>query len=240
MQIAAIQKTTLVDFPGKVACIIFTSGCNFRCPFCHNPETVLPELIKKQQHDNIPEDVFFNFLKKRVNVLDGVVICGWEPTLQTDLVDFIKRIKQFKLLVKLDTNGQNPIVLKQLLDENLLDYIAVDIKAPLSNYSSLVWLNITEKFTNDYKQTLDIIKNNAKKTWLNYEYRTTVIKWYHNSEDIETMTNFIAGVPKYVIQNYRSEKTLDPNFDGQSFLEEELKNFQEIAKRTIDICEIRV
>lgn len=137
MQIAGIQKTTLLDYPGKVATIIFTAGCNFRCRFCHNPEEVLPELIKKEAPHFIPEEAFFNFLKQRKRILDAVVICGGEPTLQPDLKNFAKKIKDYNLLVKVDTNGQDVQIIKEMLDEKLLDFVAMDIKSKREDYPNI-------------------------------------------------------------------------------------------------------
>ena len=128
MQLSAIKKSTLLDYPGKLATIIFTPGCNLRCRFCHNPEFVLPEELEKIRHDFIGEEVFFRFLQTRVGFLDGVVICGGEPTIHKDLPEFCQKIKNLGFLVKLDTNGSNPEMLELLLEQKLVDYIAMDIK----------------------------------------------------------------------------------------------------------------
>jgi len=138
MLLAGVQQHTLVDYPGKIACVVFTPGCNFRCPFCYNPETVLPELIKQNVYDYIPDENFFNFLEKRRWLLDGVSICGGEPTLQPELFSFAKKIKDMWFLVKLDTNGSNCDIVEKMIGEWLVDYIAVDMK-----YKKIFWILFT-------------------------------------------------------------------------------------------------
>lgn len=135
MILAGLQKTTLIDFPGRVSCTVFISGCNFRCPFCYSPELVLPEKIIK--HPQMSEKDFFSFLKKRKGLLDGVVICGGEPTINRNLPDFCEKIKKMGFLVKLDTNGSNSEMLKLLIEKKLIDYVAMDIKAPLGLKSEI-------------------------------------------------------------------------------------------------------
>ena len=136
MLFGGLQRTTLVDYPGKVAATIFTAGCNFRCPYCHNPELVLPELIKKQP--KITEKEILEFLEERQKLLEGVCITGGEPTIQSDLIDFIKKVKDLGFLVKLDTNGSCPNVLNSLIEGKLIDYIAMDIKAPKQKYELFI------------------------------------------------------------------------------------------------------
>jgi len=235
MQIAGIQKTTMLDYPWKVATTIFTAGCNFRCPFCHNAEQVLPELIAKESSHHIPEEAFFNFLEKRKNVLDGVVLCGWEPTLQPDIVPFARKIKEIGLLVKLDTNGHAVEVVKEMIDENLIDYVSMDVKNTKEKYSKTSWVELTEKYFSSYNQMLVLLKD----SWIDYELRTTVIKGYHTAEDIETITKSIAWVPRYSIQNFKSGKTLDPNFQWESFSQRELDKLKDIAEKHIEKVIIR-
>ncbi|PIR76985.1 MAG: anaerobic ribonucleoside-triphosphate reductase activating protein, partial [Candidatus Magasanikbacteria bacterium CG10_big_fil_rev_8_21_14_0_10_38_6] len=138
MVISGVQPFTLLDFPEKTACIIFTAGCNFRCGYCHNPEFVLPEKIQQIKTSFIDEETIYSFLQKRKGLLDGVVISGGEPTMMGDLPAFIRNIKELGFLVKLDTNGNRPLVLQHLLDEGLLDYVAMDVKTSLVNYADLV------------------------------------------------------------------------------------------------------
>ena len=172
MLISWIQKTTLLDFPGKVACIIFTAWCNLRCKYCHNSNLVLPEKLKKIM-EFIDEKIFFNFLKTKIWILDGVVICWWEPTIQKDLECFCQKIKDMWFLVKVDTNWQNPHILKTLLNKNVVDYIAMDIKWDFNNLENLVWISLEK---NLYQESVEIIKNQSH---IDYEFRTTLIKNYH-------------------------------------------------------------
>jgi pyruvate formate lyase activating enzyme len=168
MQISWIKKTTLLDYPGKVATLIFTLWCNFRCKYCHNSEFVLPEEVKKRIPFLIKEEAFFNFLEKRKDFLDWVVICGWEPTIQADLKDFCIKIKEKTwLLIKLDTNWTNPKILKELINEKLIDYLAMDIKDDLKS-SDLIWVKKNDKI----KESVEILKKGR----VDYEFRTTFIK----------------------------------------------------------------
>ncbi len=235
MQISYLQKTTLVDYPWKVACIVFTPGCNFRCPFCHNPECVLPDQIAQMQTNFVSENYFFERLNKKKWLLDWVSICWWEPTLQPDLFEFIQKIKKLWFLVKLDTNGRDAKIIKKLLENKLIDYVAVDAKYPIEILSEIVGIQIDQNFINNYMQVLDLLKNSN----INYEYRTTVIKWYHTPEIIRKITDFLGNIKNYYLQNYQSAKTLDPNFDWQSFTEKELLELKKIAEQNISNVWIR-
>ncbi|MDD5198102.1 MAG: anaerobic ribonucleoside-triphosphate reductase activating protein [Candidatus Gracilibacteria bacterium] len=232
MQISAIKKSTLLDYPGKLATIIFTPGCNLRCGFCHNPEFVLPEEIKKIRHDFISEEIFFRFLKTRVGFLDGVVICGGEPTIHMDLPEFCRKIKNLGFLVKLDTNGSNPEVIEDLLDQKLVDYIAMDVKHIFDEYHEITGKNID---ISKYKKSIELIKTRAP----DYEFRTTVIKGVHSPKDIEEIVVSIRGAKKYALQNYRGEHTLNPDFEGGSFTTPELEALQKIAEKCVEKCLIR-
>mgnify|MGYP003545699357 CR=1 FL=1 len=230
MLISGIKKTTLLDYPGKVSCIIFTAGCNLRCQYCHNSEFVLPEKIKLIK-DFIPEEIFFNFLKTKIWLLDGVVICWGEPTLQKDLELFCQKIKDMWFLVKLDTNWQNPDILKKLLEKNLLDYIAMDIKWDYENLENLIWKYDQQK----YFESIKLIKNSD----IDSEFRTTLIKNYHSLDDFETVVKQITGAKKYFLQNYKWGNTLQEDFDGKSFLSWELIDFKNIALQYVEKCTIR-
>lgn len=233
MQITSITPFSLIDFPEKVSCVVFTSGCNLRCKFCHNSEFVLPELIKKVSKNFIPEKIFFNFLEKRKWLLDGVSICGWEPTLQKWLVEFCIYIKQLGYLVKLDTNGSNPQVLSKLLQEKVVDYIAMDVKHTFSWYA---WLVGEVHSIDAYKESIEIIM----KSGIDYEFRTTCIQGVHSPQAIEEMAQYIKGARKYVLQNYVGKNTLDPSFAGTPFHISDLQNFKEIVKRYVEIVDIRI
>lgn len=235
MNIAWIQKTTFIDYPNKIATVLFTAGCNFRCRFCHNPENVLPEQIAKNNPYNISEEAFFAFLEKRKNVLDAVVICGWEPTLQPDLFDFAKKIKEKWFLVKLDTNGRDVNIVQKLVDDNLLDYVAMDIKNTEEKYALTANVMMTDDYLKNFHAMVDLLKS-----WVvDYEFRTTVSKWYHTTEDMKNIWQFLKGSKHYVIQNFKSGKTLDPNFDGESFSPQELEEFKQIMNKYIKDVSVR-
>ncbi|MGB9847868.1 MAG: anaerobic ribonucleoside-triphosphate reductase activating protein [Minisyncoccia bacterium] len=233
MEIGGLQKTTLIDYPGKIAATIFLIGCNFRCPFCYSSELVLPEKIKKQPR--ISEREVLDFLYERKDELDGVVICGGEPTLQPDLEDFLKKIKKMNFLIKLDTNGSQPQVLKKLIEKKLIDYIAMDIKAPLNQekYNLATGQKID---LNGIKESINLIKKGG----VDYEFRTTVVPTIHTLEDIVEIAKEIAPAKRYYLQNFKAEKTIDPKFcQIKSFSEEELKKTIEIIKKFFEECKLR-
>ncbi len=233
MLISWVQKTTLLDYPGKLATIIFTPGCNFRCGFCHNAEFVLPEKLKETVDDLIPEEIFMNFLKTRVGFLDGVVVCGWEPTLQSDLVEFCGKIKHLGFLVKLDTNGWNPDILRELLEKKLIDYVAMDFKHTPEKFHMVSGVKVD---MDRFLESVDLLLNSE----IDYEFRTTVIEWHHTIIDIETIAARIHGARNYYIQNYRAGKTLDPNFRGRSFLSRDLLLMKNVAKKYVRHVAVRM
>lgn len=200
MVIGGYQKLTLIDYPGKLASTVFTVGCSFRCPFCHNPELVLDS---GPSGKNILEKDFFDFLKKRQNKLEGVCITGGEPTIQKDIVEFVKKIKNLGFLVKLDTNGTRPDVLKKLFDLKLLDFVAMDIKNQLKKYDQTTSV-IGDK--ERIKISVELIKNSQ----LPYEFRTTVVPGLHQEKDFEEIARWIGGAKKYYLQEYREIKILNP------------------------------
>lgn len=233
MQISGIQKTTLLDYPGKVSTIIFTLGCNFRCHYCHNFEFVLPEHVKNVANDLISEDAFFNFLKSREWFLDGVVISWWEPTLQKDIYEFSKKIKEVGFLVKIDTNWRDPKIIKKLIDNQIIDYIAMDIKNPIEKYDEIVNIDFNPK---DILETINLLLEGK----VDYEFRSTVAKWAHTIEDIENMSKLINWAKKYFLQNYRPEIRLNPEFIAEGFTSEELLEMKKIAQNFVQKCEIRM
>ena len=195
MQIGGVQKTSLLDYPDKISAIVFTQGCNFRCGYCHNPELIV---MKKEPAWTCAG--FFEFLNSRKGKLDGVVITGGEPCMQVGLIDFIKEIKNLGFLVKLDTNGTFPSVLKNALP--LIDYIAMDIKAPLYKYKEITQLSIDIE---QIKESIDIIMNSG----IDYEFRTTVVKSQLSIEDFKAIGELIRGARKYYIQKFVPSKILD-------------------------------
>lgn len=238
MKIGGLQKLTLIDYPNTIACTVFLTGCNFRCPWCYAPHLVLPERIK--EIEGIDEDVFFNFLKKRKGKIDGVVICGGEPTINSGIFDFIEKIKKEGFLVKIDTNGSHPDVIKNLIKKGLVDYIAMDIKATLEDQPQ-----------NDRKYdivtgiTADIDKIRESKDFIlkgkvDYEFRTTVVSGIHTIKDIEEIAREIKGAKKYFLQNFYPEDIISKNeYSFGSFSTEEIEEFKNIAQKFVEYCQIR-
>ena len=199
MKIAQILPTTLIDYPNRVAALIYTPLCNFRCPFCHNSELVLPEKIRKLQL--VPENDILYFLREREKFLDALCITGGEPTLQEDLPRFIERVKQLGLLVKLDTNGSHPEVLKELFDNNLLDYIAMDVKGPATRYGDLAGVYVD---LDAIRRSIKLIMERAP----NYEFRTTVAPTI-TTKDIEATVELVPGAKRYFLQTFVVPKKKD-------------------------------
>jgi len=200
MLLKGLQKLTLLDFPDKMACTVFTGGCNFLCPFCHNASLVIGERIKETPP--ILEEEFFDFLKKRRGILEGVCISGGEPTLQHDLKDFIKRIKELGYLIKLDTNGYRPEVLKSLIDEGLIDYVAMDIKASKDSYGIAVGI---ENFDiSPIEKSVEILRGES----ITFEFRTTLLKGLHTEEDIKKIGEWLKGTERYFLQNFKDSGDL--------------------------------
>lgn len=228
MKICGLNKTTLLDYPGKVAATVFLGGCNFRCPFCHNRTLVLhPEL-----EPTFSRDELFSFLKKRQGILDGVCITGGEPTLSADLDKLLREIKSLGYLVKLDTNGSQPDILKKLVHEGLVNMVAMDIKACLPRYSVLTGLS--SPYTQAVQESVSFLLSGI----VDYEFRTTVVKELHSQQDFVEIGQWIAGAKAYYLQAYKdSPDVLVPGFSCYSY--EELSRFREILLRTIPIVEIR-
>lgn len=197
MLIGGLNKTTLLDYPGHVAATIFTGGCNFRCPFCHNAGLVLTPSSAEIYSE---EDVF-SFLKKRKNILQGVCITGGEPTLSADLPAFIEKIKETGYKVKLDTNGYRPEVLQNLLTEGLLDYVAMDIKNSPKKY---VYTAGVELDFGKIRESIELLKTSG----IDYEFRTTVVKELHNTDDFLQIAKWIKGCSKYFLQQFVENENL--------------------------------
>jgi len=197
MLLGGLQKMTLIDYPGKIAATVFTVGCNFRCPFCHNPELVLSTQLSVHSKSRSEEQVksFFEFLKTRQGKLDGICITGGEPTLQPDLVEFITRIKKMGFAVKLDSNGTRPDTLKELFDKRLVDYVAMDIKASQENYEKACGIKLDLE---RIKLSVDLIKNSG----VDYEFRTTIVPGLHTEEEFKKVAEWLNGSRRYVLQKY--------------------------------------
>lgn len=232
MEFSGIKKLTLLDWPGKTACIVFTAGCNLRCRFCHNPEFVVPERIEATRGDRIPAAAILSFLETRRGLLEGVVICGGEPTLQSDLADFCRRVKAMGFLVKLDTNGQRPEVVQSLLTEKLLDFIAMDFKQSPGKYDALTGIPGSGARA---LQTTKIILASG----IDHEFRTTIARGEHTPEDITEICSHIIGAHRYALQNFRPGTTLDTQYHGTSFLPNELDNLSQIVKMAGIPCVVR-
>ncbi|QQS61365.1 MAG: anaerobic ribonucleoside-triphosphate reductase activating protein [Candidatus Moraniibacteriota bacterium] len=202
MHIAGFEKFTLLDYPGKMATVVFTPGCVFRCPFCHNPElvevtdSISLELFKKNR-----EEEFFDFLEKRKGKLDAVCITGGEPTLQKDLLETISRIRSLGFLIKLDTNGFFPDIVEKILNENVVDYWAMDIKHMPEKYSLATGVSVP---LDDIKRSVSLLMKRAKE----YEFRTTVVPGIHEEEDFFRIAEWIDGASAYYLQEFRQGKIL--------------------------------
>lgn len=228
MKIYGLNKTTLLDYPGKVAATVFLGGCNFRCPFCQNSSLVLNPSAQPE----IPVKEVLSFLKKRQGILEGVCVTGGEPTLSPDLPELLQEIRTLGYPIKLDTNGTHPELLKTLAEQNLIQMTAVDIKACPDNYPSLCGL--VHPDLDAVKETVEFLKNGA----LDYEFRTTVVRELHSEKDFIEIGQWLTGAKAYYLQAYRdSEEVLQPGFS--SYTQKELEHFREILKRTIPLVELR-
>lgn len=214
MKIGYVHKTSFIDYPGKISAVVFTQGCNFRCPYCHNPELV----DANRYGDTIFIGDVYAYLEKRRGKLDAVVISGGEPTLQPDLIAFLKKVKAMGYLVKLDTNGSRPKVIQEALHENVLDYIAMDIKAPWDKYSLVAGslVNITH-----IKKSIALLMNSG----IAYEFRTTIVNSLLTRTDVMSIAKMIQGAQLYVLQKFVPSKHVDQTYmNKSSFTDKEIEN----------------
>ena len=212
MVFGGFQKLTLLDYPGKVACTLFTKGCNFRCPFCHNTL-----LVEGENSERVTDEEVLTYLKKRQGILEGVCITGGEPLMQPEIEDFICKVKALGFSVKLDTNGSYPEKLKHLVNEGLVDYVAMDVKNSFEKYgetAGVPGLNLDK-----IKESINFLLGGK----VDYEFRTTVAEGLHNVEDIKSLTQHIVGAKKYFLQNF---------LDSGNILDEE-KNLAPVAENTL-------
>ena len=227
MKICGLNKTTLLDYPGCVAATVFAGGCNFRCPFCHNGDLVLHSAKMKEYS----EEEVLNFLNKRKNVLEGVCVTGGEPTLYSDLPEFIAKIKAMGYKVKLDTNGSNPKMLKRLVEGKLVDYVAMDIKAPVSEYNKVCGVQVD---TESVQQSVAYLKQGE----IPYEFRTTVVKELHTKQDILEIGKWILGAENYYLQSYReTDENICKGFSAME--KEELFELERELKKSIKNVKVR-
>jgi pyruvate formate lyase activating enzyme len=244
MIIGGLQQFSLLDYPGCVSAIVFTQGCNFRCQFCYNPMLVWPETVGKlkyardieqqKDHPKIKEDDLFVFLESRAGKLDAVVVTGGEPCLHKDLTEFIQKIKKLGFLVKLDTNGSYPETLEKLLEKKLIDYIAMDLKAPAEKYDEIT--GIKGNFNNIQKSVKLIMQSG-----LPYEFRTTVVPNLLNKDDINEMGKIIKGARAWYLQGFKSSEDLINQAlkNKVPYNSRQMKEMADIGSKYVKKCEVR-
>ena len=229
MRIAGIQKLTLLDYPGKVACTVFLSGCNLRCPYCHNPGMVLPE---QSEGSEIPEAEVLSFLERRKGKLDGVCITGGEPTLQPELPEFLEKLRRLGYAVKLDTNGYRPDVLRGMVEAGLVDYAAMDIKNSRAKYAEACGLDKPD--VAKIEQSAAFLMEGR----IPYEFRTTVVRELHSFADFEAIGRWLDGARAYYLQSYvDSEDVLVPGFTAYG--KDELETFRALLAPRFGVVGIR-
>jgi len=238
MKIHGLNKLTLLDYPGHMACLIFTGACNYRCPFCHNASLVL----NPNSQPSISEEEIFAFLQSRKGILEGVCISGGEPTLQADLPEFIRKIRTMGFHVKLDTNGSRPGILKALLEEGLLDYVSMDIKNALKKYLSTIGIpesvsGFNNLITDSVRQSAELLMQSS----IPYEFRTTVVKELHNEEDLLSIGKWLNGANAYYLQSFRDSETLVGASLGQfhAYEPEQMRAFRDMLKPYFETVEVR-
>ena len=220
MNIGGFQRFSLIDYPGKICAIVFTQGCNFRCPYCHNPELVDPKRFSRP----IPGEEIIEFLANRRGKLDAVEITGGEPTLQPDLIDFMCDLKKLDYLVKLDSNGSNPAIISEAIKREIVDYIAMDVKAPLERYREITNSRVDPA---KIEHSIELIMSSG----LDYEFRTTVVKSQLGKRDILEIGRLIRGSKRYILQKFVPVKVLDTKFlDEVVYTDDELEYLRDAVK----------
>jgi pyruvate formate lyase activating enzyme len=229
MKFGGFEKFTLIDYPTKMAAMVYTIGCPFRCPYCHNPE-----LVDETCTTHINESVILDFLDTRKGMLDGLVITGGEPSMHGEnLISFMREIKKRGFLVKLDSNGVDPNFLQKVIDEKVVDYIAMDIKSPLSKYTQTVTRPVNIEAI---KKSIEIIK----KSGVEYEFRTTIVKSMLSVEDLEQIGREINGATTYYLQKFIPSKILNPQFLKKvTYSDEEFAGIQSMMEKYVSFCGIR-
>ena len=228
MKICGLMKLTLLDFPEKTACTIFTGGCNFRCPFCHNASLV----TRVNEQEIIPESKILSFLSKRQGLLDGVCITGGEPLLQPDIEDFIRKVKDLGFLVKLDTNGSYPDKLKQLVSKGIIDYVAMDIKSSPENYGKVIGIDNFD--VTPIRESAEFLMEGH----IPYEFRTTLVKELHDENDIVKIGQWLNGADKFFLQTFvDSGDIIGKNLSA--FSKDETEYLYTILRKYIKTAQIR-
>lgn len=227
--IKGFQKLSLIEYPGKISAIVFLGKCDFSCHFCYNID-----LVKNYEKlPDIPEKEVLDFLSTRKGLLDGIAITGGEPTLHKELPEFIKKIKDLGFLVMLETNGSNPKMLKELIEKKLVDYIAMDIKAPLEKYDEVAGVKVNNK---DIQDSVDFIRNSG----IDYEFRTTVIPKHFKEEDALAIGKWLKGSKRFFLQQFRPDKTLNEDYKKiEQYPPEKLKEFAEMIKSFFGSVKVR-
>jgi len=232
MQIGGLQKNSLIDFPGKVSSVIFCSGCNFDCPYCHNPDLVRGP---KNCPNHLSRAAVYDFLDQRRGFLDGVVISGGEPTLQPDLANLCRKVKNLGFPLKLDTNGSRPNILQHLIEEGLVDYIAMDLKTDPVLYQTYIKSDCRP---DSIVASVELILESG----IDYEFRTTCVKPIVTGRTIENILQLIRGARLYVLQRFRNSELLHPEFFQEGDFEyspDEMLEFKALAEQTVRECIIR-
>ena len=231
MQIGGITKSSLIDYPKKISAVIFLIGCNFNCPYCHNPELVISNII-----ETIDINTIYSYIKKRKGLLDGVVITGGEPTLHKKLPEFIKNIKDMGYLIKLDTNGSNPNMVEELIENKLVDYIAMDIKAPFDEYNNIITKEINIE---NVKKTFKLLVQNK----VDYEFRTTVVSNLLNYESFVKINEIFkkeGKIKKYCLQRFKKSKHLNEFYlNAKTLTDEEFEKVSLLFKNTVEEFMVR-
>jgi pyruvate formate lyase activating enzyme len=229
MKIGGLQKVSLIDYPDAICAVVFLQGCNFKCSYCHNPELVEPKLFSSC----IDEKQVLKFLAERVGKLDAVCVTGGEPTIQEDLILFVKKIRKLGFAVKLDSNGSQPDIIKTLLDEKLIDFIALDIKAPLAKYENITKVPVNPQ---SIQESINIIL----KSKIPHEFRTTVVKSQLTAKDILEIVKLICGAKRYVLQRFIPTKTLDKKFlKEKTWPDDELEKIKKRLEKEISSVVVR-
>ncbi len=231
MRIGGLEKCSLIDYAPHISCVVFTKGCNFHCPYCHNPELVSPD----DTGETLPETEVFAFLEQRRNYLDGVVISGGEPTLQPDLPEFCRQVKSMGYFVKLDTNGTRPDVLRHLLSKNRLDYIAMDIKTDPEHYAPLIAADCDPAVI---RESIRLVLNSG----IRHEFRTTCVKPLINETVLRTIAGLVNGAWMYALQKPQTRSVLSPAFFNginRNLEDNEFSAFQSILSESVHRCIIR-
>ncbi|MFQ5647858.1 MAG: anaerobic ribonucleoside-triphosphate reductase activating protein [Candidatus Aenigmatarchaeota archaeon] len=229
MDIKGVQKISLIEYPGRVSCVVFLPGCNFRCPFCYNTGLVLtPENV-----ESMPGQEFFSFLEGRKKWIEAVVVTGGEPCLSPDLPELIKKIKEMEYLVGLETNGTNPRMLERLIKENLVDYIAMDIKGPKERYPEIAGAKVNIR---DIQKSIDLVRGSG----LQYEFRTTFVPGLVGKQDMKRVGKWLEGAERYGVQRFMPKACLDKTFESKvPYSKEELEEIAGIARKFFKKVEVR-